>query len=251
MILILSFFAFQVLAQKSGKDVVYLRNGDRYHGNIISWQKDSFMVFRSTEGIELTIPDAMVVRIQMGSEMSYEKPALSKLKNKSKPGALSGLFVQSQSQLAFGGSHNGDLLVGAGLHLMAGYQWKPALCTALGFGVDSYSTPETMLPLFAEVRGYWPLSKNWLTYAGFAGGYSFALTNEEYAIDVAEGGWMWHPSIGLSKITDNASVSFDLGMKRQSLYYERNFSEDYFEKVDILFRRIAFRFGLTFWLKKD
>lgn len=234
-------------------DIVYLKDGRQQTGEMISYNKGQFLVLVQSDGNELHIMDSLIARIHMGVEAVHPDNSVEKKRNNRIELPAKGLFISPQIVLAPGLSKDDELLMAALISTKIGYQWDTNWSTAAGFGADAYSSAEKLLPLFAEVK--WslrPSDKPIVFYGSLSGGYGFALTNSDYNIDRAQGGWMLSPALGFSNIEDPGYLlSFDLGLRWQKMYYERNFSEDYSERIEILFQRLTLRFGLTFWLKKD
>lgn len=250
--LILFFKIIDASAQKL-VDIVYLKNGRQYIGEIISYERGQFLILRQSDEKELVLMDSIISRVYMGADLPVPKSESPKrLPQKIKP-RISGFYAQSMFALGPGSSNGLDVSVMAGIHALCGYQFNPGLSAGLGFGWDNYSPAETLLPLYGDLRGFLPLANPAARlYLGMSGGYGFALTNEDYNVTSAKGGVMMNPFAGLSKTTEyGMDMQLDLGLKFQKLSYERLLSEDYSERTEILFRRLTIRFGLTFWFKKD
>ena len=66
-ILFLLLTAAEVPAQQKTADMVYLKNGEQYAGEIISYQQGENLVLRRPDGEKLVINDADIARIVQGT----------------------------------------------------------------------------------------------------------------------------------------------------------------------------------------
>lgn len=85
------------------------------------------------------------------------------------------------------------------VHMINGVRFNPYLSAGVGVGLDYYDDNGISLlsmPLFANVKGYLPVSPKVSLFASFDMGYSVALKSEE------ESGWV-----------DNVNVDVKVGMK--------------------------------------
>ncbi len=231
-------------------DVVYLKTGEKYTGQIVSYEQGVKVVLRQSDGQEVEIPDAGIRKIVQGVALDDEgaeerqgddkKPV--KAKNK-------GLYNTTFLSFAMGSGGRNNLQLGAGFNNVTGYQFK-AFGAGIGFGVDNYARRgETLIPVFAELRGFIPSkNKQGNYYLAATGGYGFAFKRENFGITEAEGGYMLHPSIGYRVASaEGLDVNVDIGIKFQKAKFTRSLFNGDVEIRDILYRRFVVRVGLTLW----
>jgi len=113
---------------------------------------------------------------------------------------------------------------GMGIQLVGGYQFNRWIGAGVGVGADYYylDSGETILPVFADLRGH--LTKNVvsLIYKAQAG-YGFALKDDEQNMIEATGGVMLYPALGLHfRTKSNVNFSLDFGYKYQKAKYGYN-----------------------------
>jgi hypothetical protein len=164
-----------------------------------------------------------------------------------------GIYLHPEVFVGFGADMTGTPRMNAGVALIAGKQFTPKWNAAIGFGFDTYSIVERILPLFVEGQKNFQIrNRPTSIYIGLQAGYGFALKNLSKDITKARGGLMVHPYFGLRKArVSGRNTHWSLGYRFQDFHLERFLSEDYHEKFDIFYKRLTIRYGITFWLKKD
>ena len=241
-------------AQRKNLDVVYLNNGARYEGDIKHYRQGEALILLQPDGLEVEIPDADISKVVQGVEIIEKARSVRNEPEKKGPGVLKtqGFYNTTLIDFAMGSSNQNVLVLGAGISNVAGYQIKPLLGIGLGLGVDNYARRgETVYPVFAEWRGLLPVnSKKGNYYLTVAGGYGFAFKRTKYDITNAEGGYMFHPAIGYRAATsEGLDVNLDLGVKFQKASFTKILFNGDTEILDVLYRRIVVRIGLTLWNK--
>ncbi|MEK7253848.1 MAG: hypothetical protein AAB316_03830 [Bacteroidota bacterium] len=249
----LTSLATTLAAQVKDYDLVLLKTGDSYIGDIIHYEQGGVLVLRQKDGVEIEVRDEDIRKVFQAAPVRKVKAAEFKTQVKTQKPAVKprmiGVYNSTYLAFAFGGSEN-DLALGAGLHNVFGKQWKPWFGTGIGVGIDSYARRgETIFPAFLEIRSFLPSKKpTGGYYLTLSGGYGFAFTRKKLDITEAEGGWMSHAALGYRTATaDGTDVYVDLGVKFQKAEFARSLSNGDTEYKDVLYRRLTFRVGLTLW----
>jgi hypothetical protein len=252
--------ATQSLAQNRQVDIVYLKNGVRYSGEIIRYEQGKSLRFRQTDGVEVEINDADIQRITQGVAPANAVTELPKAPEPKPAPAealkprMKGLYNTTDISFGLGsGSSGGGLSIAAGLHTTVGYQFSRLFGLGAGFGLDNYSRRgETIYPAFAEVRSMFRNNKkSGNFFLSFAGGYGFAFERESLGIEQAEGGWMWYPAVGYRTATrEGADVVFDMGLRFQEFFFVQTLGNGDVEIRSGVFQRTTIRIGMTLWKKK-
>lgn len=254
-------------AQQSQKDVIYLKDGTAYWGNIVSEEAGRRVFIRLSGGDIIKLDYANIEKIEKGiSAPDSDTPNNQQLKGKQKKGSKASDIYESgatKKQYSFkekGGYNTTSLganfaggeietVVGLGFHHVSGYQFNRWMGAGLGFGVDAYSLNRTemIIPLFAEARGYFN-QKRFAPFYTMSLGYGFALKNEREGITEAKGGWMIHPAIGIRLGADKGlNTTLDLGYRFQAASFSRTFLFNGDTEVrDVTYQRLMLRMGILF-----
>jgi hypothetical protein len=249
---ILMAFTVSTYAQKKAEDVVFMKNGDSYQGQIIRYQQGETLMFRQTDGTELELNDKDIRKIVQGTEYEAvaEGPqAAAASKNTSTSLRTKGLYNTTTLLFALGSSDANGVSLGAGLGNVTGYMLAPWLGVGLGIGVDNYARRgETVYPVFGELRSYLPSKKTRGFYIALAGGYGLAFERESLDIVEAKGGPMIYPAFGmrLSSI-EGLDVNIDFGFKYQEASFTRELFGGDVELRNLTYQRLVLRAGLTLW----
>jgi hypothetical protein len=245
------FLTFNLEAQTHPQivDVVYLKSGGSYTGEIVSYEQGVKVVLRQLDGKEITIEDADIKKILQG--VSFDENDSKNARQEKKPvvAKTKGLYNATMLGFAMGSSNQNGLALGAGFSNVTGYQFR-AIGLGIGIGVDSYARRgETIYPVFAELRGFIPSKKKQGNiYVSASGGYGFAFKKENVNITEAEGGYMAYPAAGYRVATsEGLDVNVDFGVKFQKAKFTRSLFNGDIEIRDILYRRLVVRVGLTLW----
>lgn len=249
-VLLALLFALTSYAQTASPvvDVIYLKSGGSYSGEIISYRQGVKVVLKQPDGKEIDIPESDIRKIVQGVRFDENGPGMQKEK-KTFRAKTSGLYNTTLLAFAMGSSEVNGLALGAGFSNVTGYQFN-RIGAGVGFGVDSYARRgETIYPVFAELRGLIPSKKQQANYyVSAAGGYGFAFRQAKAQVSEATGGYMVHPAIGYRVATaDGLDVNLDVGIKFQKAKFTRNLFNGDVEIRDILYRRFVVRIGLTLW----
>ena len=239
-------WAQKIRGQKSATDVVYLKNGSIYRGQIVEYEYDKLLKIKINEATTISIPADVINKVvQIDPEERK-----GKLREKINPKITKKLYSMTNFY-TLGGYFANEFELGLGAQTSFGYQWNSKLATGIGVAYDNYliGSRTTLLPIFAEVRGQ-------LTEKAVAPhytvniGYGFGVANEDFGIREPEGGLYLHGAMGLifHKPGGHAFL-LDVGYKFQELNYQVDLpwgTRDDFEAYDILFKRLSIRFGVIF-----
>lgn len=241
-IIILSQFAVQLQAQnKQFKDVVYLNDGSRITGSVVTYKPDESISLELSTGQQLVFLAKDVKKVVMGMP-SIEK-TLEPYEFKER-----GLYNATSFALSFGKSTYTNS-VGVGLQHSVGYQF----CRFLGAGVGvSYENlyiqnyaEGRMLSIFGEVRGY--LSKhNTAFYYNVAGGIAFPVAKASENLTNHKGGLLIYPAFGMRfGASKRYNFFMDIGAKIQQVSYNslNEWSQDLYS---VTYRRWVIRGGILF-----
>ncbi len=147
------------------------------------------------------------------------------------------------------GRTDGGYQLGLGLHGVLGFQFSRWLGAGGGLGLDGYSfeDSEYVLPVFAEIRGYF-LRRQVTPYYHLMAGYGFPLAGADQNIVRVEGSPLLHPSLGMRFGADSkVNVVFEFGYRFQSATFFREFEDSGIkEREAVDYRRVTLRFGLLF-----
>jgi len=224
-------------------DVIYLKDGSEYRGEVIAFDPE-YIKIKIRGGHELVLDRnniKKVVQEPIGPQKKLRKSYEFK-----EQGIYKAVFASFTGGTA---AWNDDIAKGIGLKGVVGYQWNRMLGAGLGLGVETYNPTqgEMLYPVFAELRGYFNQSNNSFYYT-LAGGYSFAIANEEADISDAKGGFLFHPAIGLRLGgSANANFTIDIGMQLQKARFTRpDFNWGGTKEYKMYYQRIAIRMGMLF-----
>jgi|GEM_PF-893967 len=237
-------------------ETVYLKNGNKIIGRIVSYQKGEELRMFDLTGSEYLLKDAEIERIVQDIDQQTLKRYLRQRRRMLRPFNYAfreqgNYYEASISTFTSDTGINQPDQTAVGIHFVVGRQWNRHWGTGIGLGLDGYysfQSGATLMPVYLQARGY--LRKKWQSpFYALNGGYSFAVGGDtaDYQID-AEGGWMVHPAFGWRfGASANTNFTLDLGVKYQKAYIKRisKFNGD-LEIRDILYRRLTLRFGLVF-----
>lgn len=254
---------------------VTLNEGTVYQGIIKSYSPEGEIQIRLKTGTQISLMDTEVKEItyemprpKRGSEYLPEKVATDKPTFERRKPVYEfkeeGWFNTTSFAFSFGKREQEEVpffnpgfeeyyvtqsAVGFNIQHIVGYQFSRMLGAGLGVSFDAYDLEdsESVLSVFGHYRGY--LSKSIVApYLGLNAGYGFALTNKSQGVKTAEGGWMFHPEVGLRLgATAKSNFTIALGYRFQDAYYvqERLFNGD-IEYRNVTYQRFLFSLGLLF-----
>jgi hypothetical protein len=252
-LLVLIFFVFfstTSFAQKTFKDVVYLKNGSVAKGKILGFDSLNRLKIQTYKDYFLVFPKEEVKRfiIRGNDEISSsnEQPSIEEktkgFTNVTQLGVLFGRTDGNQFQQA--STHSNFTF-----ESFNGYRFNPYLSAGATVGVDIYSDG-TLFPLGGSVRGN--LLKGRVTpTAQLTGGHSFEFFSKEKERVDFNGGFFWSAGLGLSvKNNQNSAFVFSLLYKHQNATLRTTNwiweEEENYTKDDKLYRRFALMLGFSF-----
>lgn len=221
-------FAVRVaMAQQGNKeDVVYLKNKWVMRGKIL--EKDSLLKMQTGDG------NIFVFKMDEIDSIKYE----SRWKNffyKQKGFAH---FTELGPLVAGKTTINGVTTAAFSFQTVNGYKFSPCAFVGLGIGADLYAT-QTLLPVFASVRG--DLLKNASVIPFYFGdaGYAFNITQSSPGATDFKGGFEYALGLG-AKIPFNRSAGFllSIGYRYQKTSYAQSNVP-----TDVIYKRLAIRAG--------
>ena len=243
-------------AQQS-EDLIIMKNGNSYTGRIIKYQQGEELLLQQEDGTKITLADEGIDKIIQRVEIIT--PPDSKV-FPSRPGPkpfvkpiTRGLYHITQLSFAMGDGSDNGVAVGAGISTIIGRQFSPRFGLGFGIGFDNYARRgETIYPVFLNMHSYLPFDKKPNAYyLTLNAGYGFAFKREKIGITEAEGGWMALAAFGYRTHTkEGVEINIDVGPKFQKASFSRFLINGDLEVRDVLFKRLIFRAGITFWQKK-
>ncbi|MCB0515466.1 MAG: hypothetical protein R2798_01505 [Chitinophagales bacterium] len=240
-------FFVPLAAQNSSQATVILKNGSQFVGEIINYTPKETLVLQIENGTQISFDDQSIKRIiQEGSAnpKSFTKKPYFFEKQE--------FYNETNVFLGFGrDGWSGDITGNVGIQHVFGKQFNHWLGTGVGVAWDSYyfDPPQSVLPVFAEARGYF-LPKNFSPMYKLAVGYGFAIKDKDYNNIKSTGGLLLYPALGFRiGVGENVGITFDLGYKFQKATYY--YAYDYWEgdtnySYKMNFKRLNFRFGVVF-----
>jgi hypothetical protein len=232
-------------ASEAKPDVVYLKNGSIFKGEILDYHPDKQLKLElSNSGIIITLESKKVKKIIQGDVDSVNLKRVERPYHFREKGFYNATYVMANA----GGSAFDvtETNYGFGVQTSFGYQFHRLLGVGVGIGMDYYykGSGENFMPVFGEVRGYL-FSKKWTPTYSFAVGHGFAFKDEDRNITQADGGWMILPAIGI-RMGGAKTMNFtlDAGVKIQKGKFE--FTNWEVTEHRMTYRRLVVRAGFIF-----
>ncbi len=226
-----------------------LRKGVILKGKLIGLEVGQSYRIVAEFGDTITIPLKEIKSVSYPDRVSGGMAALPKVKAP-KPYMFreQGYYHAATAGIVFATvSEDGSNGVGSELTAVFGYQKSRMLGFGLGSGVDFYQpgTNEVIMPIFAEVRGYF-LPQKVTPYYTVRGGYGIAFKNRDVGIWNAQGGWMFNPAVGYRLGgSKGMNMTLDLGLKFQKAFFERREGSTTSD-IELIYRRMNVRIGFLF-----
>ena len=229
-------------------DIVYLKNGSVFRGKIVSYEQGGVLKFAMMKGRNIfKFNDDEIEKIIQGTAAD-NKVKVKGIRDKTYRFRERGVYYTAA--LGFPGGRNttwGDFELGLSIQMSAGLQFNRFVGAGIGFGSDFYyvGSGEMVLPVFAEVRGYW-LKRNVTPFYNLAVGHGFGIKNDQNGIVKAEGGLMFNPSVGIRfGGSDMSNFTLEFGYKRQKARQYRG-SIEFPWIMEFVYHRYMLRFGVLF-----
>ena len=227
-------------------DVVWLKDGSRLSGSILTWEYDRGLELKLASGTIMTIPKKDIShvfqQVQRGTEDSL-KP-LHKVRIE-KPYAFKEHGLYHTVSLSFHTSAYG----GTGLQYSIGHRFNNRLGVGAGIGYETndVNTGRNFIPVFAEFRGFLKQTKS-TPYYGFKMGYGFAVQNNDefnFSPEEGKGGIYVNPEIGYRFGANKVNIYVGGEYKLQKASYTGGWT-DYSYTDHITYRRFQLRCGIVF-----
>ncbi len=217
-----------VIAQSGKKeDVIYLKNESVIRG-IITDKNDSRIKIQTSDGSIWVYTSNEIMKVTRENKFgSYQN---------NKKGFAH--FTELGPLVAGKTSIEGVTTAAFSFQTINGYKFSKYLFTGIGAGVDLYAT-QTIIPLFASLRGDFTNSGTVIPFYFADGGYGINITQNSPGNSNFKGGINYAAGIG-AKIPFNRSAGFlvSFGYHHQSSSYNQSAA-----KKEIEYNRLAIRAG--------
>ena len=226
--LLVLLFMFQLTAQHNAKeDVVYLKNESVIRGKILSHDGNRLKL-QTGDGSIVVLADSEIVRTEKQAPFGGYHPAASGFAHYTELGPL----VAGKTTI------EGVTTAAFSFQTVNGYRFNQYFFTGAGIGIDLYAT-QTMLPLFASLRGDLSATGSIIPFYFLDGGYAVNITQNSATSNDFRGGLLYAGGIGV-KIPFNRRAGFliSFGYRYQASSYMSNQV-----KKDVDYRRLAVRAG--------
>lgn len=235
--LLLLLSAAPAQAQRPTEQVLYLKNGWVLRGQL------------------LTAPTADPLRLQTAdrNEFVFRQAEIDSLRQRPQPPARSNVAYKAR-----GFGHYTELGALAGRNTSSsvntsafsfqtvnGYKFNQWLYAGLGVGADLYAT-QSIVPLFASLRGDFTRQGTILPFYFLDAGYGFNITGQDNTLAqpvTYEGGSLWAAGVGIKVLFNNNTgflVSVAYRTQRTTLTRPATAPEN------VTFERVAVRAGFAF-----
>lgn len=236
--LLLLLSSVQASAQQATEQVLYLKNGWVLRGRLLS------------------APTADPVRLQTAdrNEFAFRRAEIDSLRERPAPPARN-LGVAYKAR---GFGHFTELGALAGRNTSSsvntsafsfqtvnGYKFNQWLFAGVGVGADLYAT-QSLLPLFASVRGDFTRRGTLLPFYFLDAGYGFNITGKDNNLAqpvTYEGGSLWAAGAGL-KVLFNNNTGFLISLAYRT--QRTTLTREIVAPERVVFERIAVRAGFAF-----
>ena len=237
------------LAQEDGEaqrmvDVVWLKDGSKLSGTIITWNLQDGMEFQLLTGAMIRIPKSDIQKVMQDTPF---KPMDNRERFIREPKPYS--FREQGWYHNTSGFVNMSISGGAGISHVMGYRFSRMLGVGFGVGIESndFDRVRNIIPVFAEARGFF-LPKKITPYYALKLGYGFALRDQLSGTIEAHGGIHISPELGMR--FGGSDVSYFAGLEykiQNATFVSNDFWSGGVRATDkISYRRLELRTGLLF-----
>lgn len=228
-------------------DVVYLKNGSVFRGQIEVYEIKGNLELRINVDKVMTISATSIKKIvqepteaEKSNHTKTEKPYAFREK---------GLHFITTIGYIGGNDQFGNYTDAFNAHFQSVYQFNRLIGTGLGVGVDFYNVNlGSILPIYATTRGYLK-AKNVSPYYQLAAGYGVPINDDESSgFTSSKGGYYLAPELGF-RFGGSAETNFTmgLGLQWQKATYTLDFGDTISNNKDTYtFRRFNFKIGMLF-----
>jgi hypothetical protein len=243
--LLCSFFIlYQANAQSEKEAKIFLKNGVKIQGAIVSSYHDRLLNVKSSD------TDSIQIRYDLIRKIKFIGPGSLDIENDRLSPA--GIPVNTFFHEIRGGLLFGEENVSGTLQTINGYQFNKYLGTGLGIGMNKFGNYFT-LPVYASIKGYLKDQKISPFYHGDIG-YGFAWAdhddNDPFRIKNVKGGLYWQLGVGYQFSFYDTSFILVIGYLNQYSTAEYDFQSwgsgiaEISEKRTL--RRLNFSLGFAF-----
>jgi hypothetical protein len=221
---------FSAIAQKRMEDVIHLKNGSMLRGRLLP---DSLLRIKlqtadgSVWAFDKTEVDFVTAELRFRNFLYKDKGFAH--------------FTELGPLVAGKTTIDGVTTAAFTFQTVNGYKFNQYFFSGLGLGVDLYAT-QTVIPLFASVRGDFSMRGTIIPFYFLDAGYGFNLTQNSSAGVDFKGGLTYAGGLGV-KIPFNRTAGFLLGIGYR--LQKTGFVQDG-DQRKVEYRRLAIRAG--FWL---
>lgn len=242
----------QIVAQKKEQfqrtDVVYLKNGSIFRGQIEAYEidkelklrldKNKLVIFKA-ENIKRIVQEATEEEKLVENEEDLKPKKEYAFKER-------GIFYGSHVGYIGGNNTFGEYTSGLNLHAYGGFHFHRLLGAGLGIGVDFYNVNlGSVIPIYGMARGYLKAT-NVSPYYQLAAGFGIPIKEENSFFTDLNGGYYISPEIGI-RIGGSAETNMTVGIGLQ--WQKATFIQDFDElriEDEYTFRRFNFKIGVLF-----
>ena len=224
-------------AQRPTEQVLYLKNGWVLRGQLLS------------------APTADPLRLQTAdrNEFVFRQSEIDSLRQRPQPPARLNVAYKERgfghfTELGALAGRNTSSSVNTSafsFQVVNGYKFSQWLYTGLGVGADLYAT-QSIVPVFASVRGDFTRRGTILPFYFLDGGYGFNITGKDNTLlqpVTYEGGALWALGAGVKVLfNNNTGFLVSLGYRTQRTTLTR----EALPTERVTFERIAVRAGFAF-----
>ncbi len=254
LLLSIVFFSSHLFAQSTQEfrrpDIVYLKNGSIFRGQIASYEIGGNLELRLAVDRVMHI-DAKSIKKIVQEATETEKMAESPEIVFEKIYAFREKGLHFSTTLGYIGGNDqfGNYTDGFNVHFQSIYQFNRFVGTGLGVGVDFYNVNlGSIIPIYTSVRGYLK-AKNVSPYYQLAAGFGIPVIDAETSgFTSSKGGYYLAPELGF-RFKGSADTNFfmGLGLQWQKATYTLDFGDTISNNKDTYtFRRLNFKIGLLF-----
>lgn len=229
-------------------DVVYLKNGSIFRGQIEYYDVDTELRLRMDVD-NVVVFDAKNIK-RIVQESTTEESATTPIHfKKTYDFKEKGLYYALNIGYIGGNSFFGNYTDAYNVHFQSGYQFHRLLGAGVGAGVDFYNVNlGSIIPVYVEARGYLR-AKNVSPYYHVAAGMGFpVLSDNNNSFDSSKGGYYLAPGMGVRfGGSAESNLTIGLALQWQKASYTQNFGDGISKNVDkYTFRRFTFKIGVLF-----
>lgn len=244
------FFGYcPVFSQTPSVDVVYLKDGSIFRGEMVEYKKGGALTLRLQNGIIVVFDYEEIDKIiQTGNDLKDDNI-------EEFPFEKNEIFNTTYLWLShFGENELGRNTTGMGIHYILGYQKNQWLGLGIGFGYERYfffGELGSIVPIYGHLRGYLNRRIN-APYYNLSLGYNLAFKGEDkiprHTVIDTRGGIFLHPAIGFRfGSSSQADFIVDVGYQLHfiGLTYAGIFLGDDF-RLSKSYNRLILKLGITF-----